>query len=141
MPLSVAVISGLLVFAAICALAWVKGGPSERAGATVLVLATLANIVVHKLAPPDMHHFLLLGLDGLIAMSFLFLALRHMSLWLGGAMLLQAGQFSLHAYYLVTEQPHDRVYAMVNNLVSYGLLLCILTGTLLAWRSRSRAAK
>jgi hypothetical protein len=49
-------------------------------------------------------------------------------------MILQAVQFSLHAYYLVGERPHDRSYAIVNNIDTLGVLLCILVGTLLAWR-------
>jgi hypothetical protein len=60
---------------------------------------------------------------------------------LGIAMLLQAIQFSLHAYYLVGGLPRDRTFAMVNNLDSIGVLLCILAGTLLTWRRRARAAK
>lgn len=139
MSWSAPVIIGLFIIAGICALAWVKGGPSERAGAAVLVLAALANILVHRLVPEGAQSFLLLAIDAVIAISFLMVALRYMSFWLGGAMLLQAAQFSLHAYYLVTETPHDRGYAIVNNLISYSLLACILAGTLLAWRRRAAA--
>ena len=48
------------------------------------------------------------------------------------------GQFSLHAYYLVSELPRDRLYAIANNLVSVAILVCILTGTLIAWRRRTK---
>ena len=54
-------------------------------------------------------------------------------------MLLQAGQFSLHAWYLVSALERDRFYAIVNNLVTIGILICILVGTLIAWSRRARA--
>ena len=44
------------------------------------------------------------------------LVVRYASLWLGVTMMLQAVQFSLHAYYLVMERPHDLLHAWVNNL-------------------------
>lgn len=141
MLFSASMIAGLLGFVVICVLAWVKGGPSERAAAAVLIASTLVNIAIHSLAPKGAQNFMLLALDALIAVSFLLLALRYTSVWLGGAMLLQAAQFSLHAYYLVTERVHDRGYAVVNNVISYALLACVLTGTLLAWRKRVQAAK
>ena len=52
--------------------------------------------------------------------------------------LFQAAQFTLHAYYLVTEMPRDRLYSIINNVDTVGVLVCILTGTLVAWRRRSR---
>lgn len=57
------------------------------------------------------------------------------------AELVQGIQFSLHAYYLVGGLARDNTYAMVNNLDSIGVLLCILVGTLLAWRRRRASAK
>ena len=76
-----------------------------------------------------------------MGLAFLTLALRHASPWLGGAMLFQAIQFSLHAYYLVGELPRDFTYAVINNIDTIGVLACILVGALLAWRKRMRAAK
>jgi hypothetical protein len=96
---------------------------------------------IHRWAPQDLKHLLLLADEAFVALGFLALALRYMSVWLGGAMILQAVQFSLHAYYLVSELPHDRRYAIINNIDSLGVLACILFGTLLAWRRRAQAAK
>ena len=67
------------------------------------------------------------------------MAMRYTTAWLGVAVLLQAAQFSLHAYYLVAGKLYDSFYAMVNNLVSLGVLLCLAAGCLLAWRKRRRA--
>ena len=56
-------------------------------------------------------------------------------------MILQGAQFSLHAYYLVAERSFDRLYSIINNINTYGVILCILVGTLIAWRRRARAAQ
>ena len=67
-----------------------------------------------------------LGLDLAFSVAFLFFVVRFGSYWLGGIMLVQAGQFTLHAYYLVLERPQDRLHAIFNNvgvLMSVGLLV------------------
>jgi hypothetical protein len=56
-------------------------------------------------------------------------------------MLLQAIQFSLHAYYFVGGLRRDRHLRDGQQHRFMGVLLCILVGTLLAWRRRARAAK
>ncbi|MDP1962217.1 MAG: hypothetical protein Q8K93_08455, partial [Reyranella sp.] len=72
--------------------------------------------------------------EGLLAFGFLALAIRYASLWLGAAMILQGIQFSLHAFYLVMERGHDRLFAAVTNVVTMGIIIGILVGTTLAWR-------
>src|SRR6185312_15954673 len=59
------------------------------------------------------------------AVGLLMLVVRYASLWLGVTMLLQAVQFSLHAFYLVMERPHDLIHAWVNNLNEVGISICI----------------
>jgi hypothetical protein len=141
MHMSAFMIFPLAVMVTVCALALARGGPPERLGA-VIVLGTMVGVeLIHMLAPQDMRSVLLLGIDGLIAGGFLLIALRYTSLWLGGAMLLQAVQFSLHAYYLVTQQRLDHNYKTINNIDSFGVLLFILVGTVLSWRKRAQAAK
>ena len=54
---------------------------------------------------------------------------------------LQAIQFSLHAYYIVGDLPHDDTYRIVNNLNSAGVLVCILFGVVASWRKQLHAAK
>ncbi|MCI3134411.1 hypothetical protein [Phenylobacterium aquaticum] len=80
----------------------------------------------------------LLALDGLLGLIFLGLAIRFTSLWLGGAMLLQGVQFSLHAFYYVTGREFDLLFKVVNNLVSWGVLAVILAGTVATWRGIGR---
>lgn len=141
MHMSAFMILPLAVFFTVCALALVKGGPPERFGALIVLGATVGVELIHSFGPRDLQSLLLLGIDGLVAAGFLLIALRYASLWLGGAMLLQAVQFSLHAYYLVTEQRLDQNYKIINNIDTFGVLLCILIGTILTWRKRARAAK
>ena len=83
----------------------------------------------------------LLIIDGVLGLGFLLLALRYTSLWLGAAMLLQAGQFSLHAFYYVTTKPVDRLFAVVNNVVSWGILLAILAGVGASWLNSRKLAR
>lgn len=122
----------------VCALAWWKGDRAERYGGLLTVVAGVAVFLSHSSLPVSMASFALLVVDATMAAGFLLLAIRYSSLWLGSAMLLQAGQFSLHAFYLVGELQHDRFYAVTNNLVTVGILVCILVGTLISWFRRSR---
>lgn len=124
----------------VCVFAWAKGGPAERYGALFIAVSAVAVELVHWFLPRDLQGLLLLAVDGFLAASFLLLALRYASAWLGGAMLLQAIQFSLHAYYFVTGVHRGDTYAIINNLDSTGVMLCIVIGTVIAWRKR-RAEK
>jgi hypothetical protein len=124
---------------AVCLCAWWRGGPAERIGAVLIIVAAVAVWLAHNAMPEGPGGSALLIIDAFVAVGFLALAIRYASLWLGGAMLFQAAQFSLHAYYLVMEKPHDRFYAVANNLVTLAILLCIVAGTVIAWRARSRA--
>lgn len=138
---SIAPIVGWTVLVAILAMAWLRGGQAERLGSLLVLVAAVIAIAVHVAGREDLKPMLLLGDEAFLAVGFLLLALRYTSVWLGVAMLLQAAQFSLHAYYLVAERPHDRLYSTINNIDTLGVLACILVGTLLAWRKRAGAAK
>ena len=140
MPESLPTQIGWLVTLAVLALAWWKGGRPERYGATLKVVTSLIALGIHDLLKQGSISEALLTADGVLAIGFLALAIRYASLWIGAAMLLQAGQFSLHAWYLVSELERDRFYAITNNLVTVGILVCILVGTLISWRRRVKAA-
>ena len=125
----------------VCGLALVRGGPAERWGAFIVLAGTAAYSLIVLFLSPSVQPLVSLLCDGLYGFAFLMLALRYASPWLGGAMLLQAIQFSLHAYYIIGERPHDRTYGLVNNLNSIGVLICILLGIAAAWRRRALAGK
>ncbi|WP_426014624.1 hypothetical protein [Caulobacter sp. DWR2-3-1b2] len=141
MHIQFALILGLIVTLTVCGLAWARGAPAERWGALIVLVGTIVYPLIQLLLPPASQPVVYLLCEGIYGLSFLLLALRYASLWLGGAMLLQAMQFSLHAYYIVGERPHDRTYGLVNNLNSIGVLICILLGIVVSWRKRARGAK
>lgn len=124
---------------AVALLAWFRGGLPERYGALLFVGAGLAVFISHAWLSRSAEGLFLLTIDALLAGGFPALAIRYSSLWIGAAMLLQAGQFSLHAWYLVSELERDRFYAVTNNVISIGILVCILFGTLISWRRRAKA--
>lgn len=118
-----------------------KGGTAERLAGSLVVAMAVVGFAVHRLLPEDLQAMGLLTADFALAVGFLILAVRYASLWLGGMMLLQAVQFSLHAWYLLAEKPHDLFYSIVNNLDTVGILLCLILGTAFAWRRRTRALR
>lgn len=132
---------GWAVLIIVLVLACWKGSRAERLGVAIFLTGAVYAMLVYQFVPRSFVPTLLLLGEGAMGVGFLFLAMRYMNAWLGVAMLLQAIQFSLHAYYLVGRLPRDRTFAMVNNLDSIGVLLCILVGTLLTWRKRVQAAK
>ncbi|MDP1872758.1 hypothetical protein [Phenylobacterium sp.] len=123
----------------VSAYAYLRGGRPERSGAIVVFVVTLAS-AIGDFAMPD-NAFLIARLiaEGVAAVGFLLIAIRYGSVWIGGVMLLQAAQFSLHAIYFVTARSHDTPYVIVNNLNFLGILACLTAGTLAASRRRRRA--
>lgn len=123
-------------------LAWVRGGPAERAGSTMMLIGSVAVVIIHFLAPPEPQALALLIGEAALAVGFLLVAMRYLSPWLGLAMLLQAIQFSLHAYYLIGEKPHDYLYRAINNFNTFAILLIILAATVIsAFRRGGSKAK
>jgi hypothetical protein len=121
---------------AICLFALWKGGGPERYGAGLIVGVVILQRIVAALAPPSAFPIIQLVGDALTAVGLLVIALAYASLWIGGAMLLYAAQFTLHSFYFVTERPNDRFHAVANNLDFIGIILCLAIGTLVAWRQR-----
>lgn len=132
---------GWLPLIGVAAFAWWKGDWPERCGGLLNLMAAAAVFLVLVSFPASQYNVPLLAIDGLLAFGFLALALMFASLWLGGAMLFQAAQFSLHAFYLVTGRENDLLYAIVNNVNSVGVLSVIVLGTLASWRNRVLAEK
>jgi hypothetical protein len=130
-----AAILGVTVFA------WVKGGWPERLGASFNLFIAGLFLVLQFGMPPAMLAPGLLVIDGLLGVGLLVLAIRYTSLWLGAAMLLQAAQFSLHAFYYVTAKSFDLLFAVVNNVVSWGILIAIVAGTFASWTQARRASR
>ena len=118
-----------------------KGDRATRLAASTYALMEVATMAIKPLTGDVSGETILLGVDFVCAVIFLLLAVRYAHLWLGAAMLFQAAQFSLHSYYLVMEIPHDRLHAWINNADDWGLLISMITGTVLAIRRRESVAR
>ncbi|HEY3950258.1 hypothetical protein [Phenylobacterium sp.] len=133
-PLTLFCLAGVL-FAA-----W-KGGPAERLGAAVVVLNIIIGFASYRLTPEWVGIIRFFN-DGLAAVVMLGVTVIYGALWMGGVMLFYAAQFSLHAYYFVTDRPDsDRLHAIINNVDFSGIVWCLIIGAAVAWRRRVRIAR
>ena len=116
-----------------------KGGVAERSAALVVI----ANIAIGQVEwfAPGMGGVIRMINDGITALVLLAITVRYGALWMGGVMLFFAAQFSMHSYYLVTERPNDYLHALINNIDFSGVMLCLVFGTVAAWRARIRRAR
>ncbi|UTP40042.1 hypothetical protein M9M90_02390 [Phenylobacterium sp. LH3H17] len=132
----------LVLMLSACGFALWKGGPAERLGAA-LILGFALLWEFGRLLPPSFSSFMpiaqLIG-DGLTAVGLLAIAVRYASLWLGGALMFQAAQFSLHSFYLVTDREVDSLHRLINNINLYAILICLTAGAIVSWRARVKAA-
>jgi hypothetical protein len=118
-----------------------KGDWATRAAALAYSILDGATVVIMPKVGDVSSETILLALDFACAVTFLLLAVRYANLWLGAAMIFQAAQFSMHAYYLVMELPHDRMHAWINNTDDWGILISICVGAALATRRRAALAR
>ncbi len=140
MPIGLAAQLLWIAILAVCGLAYLRGGTAERLGAGLILVLALAFQAVNAWAPESQRAIPHLVLDGVLALGFMILALRYASAWLGLIMVLQGVQFSLHAFYFVTQKTPGLTYAVVNNLVTWGALMGILWGIFAYWRLQRRSA-
>lgn len=132
-PLAILVIV-VAVMAAPLAL-W-KGDNASRIAAIASALNALLLPATRIFLQRHIGEVVQLTVDFVWAIGLLMLVVRFAYRWLGVTMLLQAVQFSLHAYYLVMDMPPDRLHAWINNLDTTGISLSIMAGVILAWRRR-----
>lgn len=133
------IIVGLLAFSLVaCLFAFAKGGQGEQIGAGVILANLFAMMISNQVLGKN--QIVVLGIDALTAFALLAVTLRYASLWLGGVMLLYALQFTLHAFYFVSERPRDRLHVVANNVDFFAVSLCLVIGTAVAWRRSRRTA-
>jgi hypothetical protein len=136
------IVAGLTVLViGACAFAFWKGGQAERLGAAVILTNLALSWAANGIHYRAFYEVFGLVLDGLTAVVLLVIVLRYASGWLGAVMLLYGLQFTLHAYYFVTQRPFDHLHAVVNNSDFMGVVWCVVIGTALAWRKRVRLAR
>lgn len=139
MDTSIIPILGWVVTLLSCGFAWLRGDVSARAASTLVLMASVTAWLIEVTASPEWRPTVQLANDGALGIGLLIVAGLYGSLWLGGALLFQASQFSLHAYYLVLRREQDVLHAVVNNINTAGLILCIITGVVLAWLEAAQA--
>lgn len=142
MPTSPIVLALNAFALATCLFAILKGGAAERLATGLIVVNIVLWAMGEQFLSASLAGVALLADDALTAIGLLLITLRYGTPWLGGAMLLYAAQFSLHAYYFVLEKPPtDRFHIIVNNLDFLGILLCLAFGTFSAMGRRARLAR
>ena len=130
---------GLLLLTGACLFAWLKGGPAERAGASLIGAAWVGSLAVQSLTPAASHEIYLLIFDFLLAFGLLAIAIRFASFWLGVAMVLQGLVLALHAESMSGWSLNLRQYIISLNLCSAGMLLAVVVATAAYWLRSSRA--
>ena len=117
--------------------ALVAGGRAERLSALFFIVATVASKSVEQMSSPQHAGVIFLGIDGLMALGFLILALVYRHLWIALMMFTMAGFFSIHAFYEMTDRDLDWTFALLSNLATLVLLASLAIGV---WTSRRRRA-
>lgn len=127
-------------FIGVVVFAWWRGGTPERIGASAVLATAIIVEIIHASLPKSAQAGALLLTEGVLALTFLVAAMRYVRPWLGIAMVLEGIQFSLHAYFFVADKPHNYLYSIVNNLITIGVLLCLVVGTWLNHRRKAASA-
>jgi hypothetical protein len=124
-----------------CAFGIVKGGPAERAGASLILAAYLicdVALALYKLSFPTTAIFVS---DFVLAISLLAVAIRYSSLWLGCAMMLQSIALCSQGLAFGGDglRAHEQLW--LNNCVSMLMMACIIAGSISSWRRRIKARR
>ncbi len=141
MPTSLIVWIFSLTGLAVCLAALWKGEASERLGAWCILANLLITILATTFLGPEIRAVGQLVIDAATAVGLLIVVLRYGSLWLGGAMILYAAQFTLHSFYFVTGRAPDNLHAAANNLDFLGVIVCLAAGTGISIRRRAASAR
>ncbi|MFN9089955.1 MAG: hypothetical protein ACK5V0_00205 [Alphaproteobacteria bacterium] len=120
---------------AIVTIALIFGRKPERLSAVVFLIATLATQLSAIFISKNILGNAFLFVDGLMAFSFLIIALRYGYMWIALLMVSMSGYFGVHAFYLMTNRRLDETFALMNNLATGVALLSLTIGV---WTSRHR---
>ncbi len=141
------------------AIAILKGGKPERLGAAVFIGAILLTDLFFAFAGQSGHAhaattayaaiaspagyanstkiaYIDLASTLLLSCFFLFLAIRYASLWLAGAMIIQASELYFARDYIDTEFSNYTLYAIELNSICALVLFTLAGAALWSWRMR-----
>ena len=124
------------VLSGICLLAWWRGAGAEQYGSLLILVADIAADVFMAVAYPKFPGLSMCAIDFALASGLLFIALRFSSVWLGGAMLLQSVALCLQAFDFVGDGPSIPAHYLINDLLSYAMVACLIAGLAGSWRLR-----
>ncbi len=119
-----------------CFFAWKVGAAAERRGSLAIFVANVTANIVLALTYPQFPSAALGILDLILACGLLAIAVQYANYWLGVAMLLQSGSLCLQALDIAGEGPSMLVHIIANNMISGGMLGCIIGGIVGSWRSK-----
>ena len=135
----------LIVLVTTCLFTWIKGGPPERLGAVMVVVSWLGTDFARAATGLTIPTSVMFLSDLLLSLGFLYVSVRYSSLWLGLAMLFESFCFALHALQLGDNDAprwHGMIiYLLLNNILSYLVLLTLAGGTLATMHKRALARR
>ncbi|QUD86616.1 hypothetical protein [Phenylobacterium montanum] len=124
---------GLGLLTLTCAYAWWKGGRAEKLGMMVVAGCWIGSDLLRAISGELIPTVILFGADAAFSIGLLIIAIRYASVWVGMAMLLESMLFALHGIQLDdADAPRWRgmvVYLLLNNMISYSVLLIFAGGT------------
>jgi hypothetical protein len=122
-----------------CAFGLIKGGPAERIGAILIVVSYVVGDIAFAFAKPNFPTSAIFGIDFLLAVSLLAVAIRYNSLWLGCAMVLQSVDLCSQGLSFSGDGLGVQDELWLNNGVSVLMLSCVVAGSAASWRQRVRS--
>jgi hypothetical protein len=133
-----------LLFAA-CLFAFAKGGSAERWGAILIGISWLGgdslSFLLKGVFSIHARELTLLAMDAVLALGLLLLAFRYAKMWLGVAMLMLSGELALHGAVMGDWGLPFLEYIMLNNFLSFGLVLLLAGATATAWIQRTQKVR
>ena len=123
----------------ICGFAFLKGGPAERAFASVYILAWLASLAVQLQTTREIFPWALFGIDCVTLVVYGGLSWKYRSGWVVWAVALQALAVVCHIMNLFVVAPTTTAFYTVLYVTAYGILVALAVGTFWAWQERRAA--
>jgi hypothetical protein len=120
----------------ICAGALWKGDRIEQWGGGICFMAWLATILIQDDVGATLEQFALLGVDFAVLVALGFLAWRGEKTWPVWAAACQAITVAVHLAKMVDFRIPTAAYISALVLASYGVLIALAIGTVVAWRER-----
>ncbi|HEY0600685.1 hypothetical protein [Brevundimonas sp.] len=122
------------------AFAFWKGDEPERLGAAAYAMAFLATSMIRGDATPNVPRWGMMGIEIVLLVVFIGLALHSRRAWPVWAASFQALVVTNHVLIAASLRPPVVAAATVINMSNYGLLVALAVGTFWAWQERRAAA-